>query len=96
MRNYKRIPTTYDVFKAITTNHSSDDKFHVFSSCSEPDGGYGSPDKCRMMTEYGFSGCDCPVVGAETTWEKNPEDEYDRINQKYSYWLCSKIENDNY
>lgn len=69
---------------------SSHPELVVFCSYSAPDGDqFGNPDECQMFTEFGFRDADVPLIGAKTTWEKDPECEYNRLNEKTEYWLCS-------
>ena len=85
-----RIETSAEVWAVIMARHRDDLK--VFSSYSNPDGrcelGSGKPE---MMTEYGLSGADFPIMRAETTWEKHPEKDYERVNEKHRYWLIIPI-----
>lgn len=92
MTEYKKIPTTYETWKAINISHP---ELKVFSSYSAPDGDcFGNPDKCEMMTEYGFDGCDYPIIGARTTWDRDSEKPYKRTNESHSYWLCIGVKQD--
>jgi len=92
MCDYKKIPTSPEVWAVIKAAHK---ELCVFSSYSAPDGDlYGNPDKSRMMTEYGFRGCNCPIMGAETTWDKNPDKPHERINEHSNYWLCASVDCD--
>ena len=91
MDNYKRITTSAEVWAVIRARHSND--LGVFSTISEPDGDpFGNSCHCRMMTEYGFKDSDYPLIGAETTWQKHPVNEFDRVNEKHEYWLCMPLE----
>ena len=87
MSDYRKIPTSAEVWAAIKAKHP---ELRVFSSYSASDGDpYGNPNKCTMMTEYGFDGCGCPLMGAETTWYKN----YDELSdKKHVYWLCVPVD----
>lgn len=85
------IETSREVYAVILARHQDD--LVVFSSYSNPDGddhlGRGKPE---MMTEWGLRGADFPLIRAETTWEKNPEKEYERVNEKHRFWLVVPVE----
>ena len=86
MSNYKKIPTSPEVWAVIRARHP---ELKVFSTYSAPDGdSFGNPDECKMMTEYGFEGCDYPIIGYEVTWDKNYDKTYERLNEKRIFWLC--------
>jgi len=86
MSEYKKVPTVYAVWKALKAAHP---ELKVFSSYSAPDGDqFGNPNVCRMMTEYGFNGTDFPIMGAETTWDRDSENPHKRPNEQHKYWLC--------
>jgi hypothetical protein len=88
---HKKIPTTKDVWQAIRTAHG--DALGVFASFSNPDGMFmGFSGRGEMMTEYGFHGADCPIIGAETTWDIDEEVSGKRSNEQTRYWLCVAIE----
>jgi len=93
MSDYRKIDTTPEVWAAIRASHP---ELKVFSTYSAPEGDYfGNSDICKMMTEYGFDGCDQPIIGAETTWDRNPDPKsYKRINEKNTYWLCVGIDDE--
>lgn len=92
MSDYKRIPTSAEVWAVIRARHP---ELKVFSSYSAPDGDqFGNPDECKMMTEYGFEDCDYPIIGAETTWNKSYDKPYERLNEKHIYWLCVAVDCD--
>jgi hypothetical protein len=81
-----RVPTSYEVWKAIRYAHPD---MKVFGSFSAPDGDYfGNPNKGRMLTSYGFANGDHPVIEAETTWDIDREKPWNRINEQHKYWLC--------
>jgi hypothetical protein len=91
MIEYKKIPTSAEVWAAIKARHP---ELKVFRSYSAPEGdSFGNPDECKMMTEYGFDGCACPIIGAETTWDKSHDKPY-RLNERCSYWVCVAIDCD--
>lgn len=86
---YKKIPTTPEVYAVIVARHRSD--LTVFESYSNPSGhcplGSGQPE---MLTSFGFRGSDFPIIMARTTWEIG-EVQHKRYNEKTEYWLCSGI-----
>jgi hypothetical protein len=83
------IKTTKEVWAVM---HASHPELKVFCSYSAPDGSeYGDPDRCEMMTEYGFPSCDEPIMGARTTWDKAPKGDRTRPNEKTEYWLCNPV-----
>ena len=87
MLEYKRLATSAEVWAVIRAKHSED--LGVFSTISEPEGSpYGDSRHCRMMTEYGVYGADTPIIGAETTWQKHPVNERERVDETTKYWLC--------
>ena len=90
---YSKHKTSPEVWAVIKAAHP---ELKVFSTYSAPDGDYfGDPSTCVMMTEYGFDGSDCPIIGAETTWDRNPDpNNYERINEKHEYWICVGIAED--
>lgn len=89
MSDYKKIPTSAEVWAVIRARHTD---LKVFSTYSAPDGDqFGNPDQCVMMTEYGIPGADVPLIGAETTWEKDPECDYKRVKETHRYWLCTWV-----
>ena len=87
---YKKIPTTPEVWAVIKARHHND--LMVFSSYSAPDGDqFGNPDEGRMMTEYGFINADLPLMGADTRWDIDREKPHKRLNERHEYWLCVPI-----
>lgn len=90
MSKYTKRTTTPEVWAVIRASHP---ELVVYSSYSAPDGDrFGNPDKCKMFTEYGFKDSDVPIIGAETTWEKDLEYEYKRVNEQTEYWLCIAVD----
>ena len=88
--DHRKIETTYQVWKQIKESHP---ELVVFSSYSAPDGDmFGDPSKCVMMTEYGFKGCDYPIIGSKTTWDNNGE--LKRENEQHKYWFCVGVDPD--
>jgi len=91
--DYKKIPTTPEVWAVIKARHHND--LMVFSSYSAPDGDqFGNHDEGRMMTEYGFVNADCPLMGADTRWDIDREKPNKRLNERGEYWLCVPIDSD--
>lgn len=91
MSGYKRLPTSAEVWAVIRARHSGD--LCVFSSLSEPDGDpFGNQSHCRMMTEYGIKDSPFPLIGAETNWQKHPDNDYERVDEKTEYWLCVPLD----
>ena len=91
--NYKRVPTTAEVWSAVMAAHR--DAMGVFSSYSAPGGDmFGNPLKGVMLTEYGFKGSDVPLIGAETHWDIDSEESHKRKNETTKYWFCVAIEDE--
>lgn len=89
MTEYKRVPTSAEVWAVIRARHP---EMKVFGSFSAPEGDpYGDPSKGRMFTSYGFEGNDYPVIEAQTTWDIDHENKHMRVNQHHEYWLCLPI-----
>ena len=89
MKDYKRTPTTKEVFVEVTIAHPD---LIVFGSYSAPCGDwYGDSTKGRMFASFGFTGCDYPVIETETTWDICVEEPHKRNNEKQKYWLCLPI-----
>lgn len=90
---YKKIATTLEIWRAIREAHKHD--MSVFSSYSAPCGdSFGDPSQSVMMTEYGFKGADCPLIGARTTWDYSHSDESSRNNESTEYWFCLPLDDD--
>jgi hypothetical protein len=88
MSNYKRVPTSAEVWAVIRARHP---EMVPFGSYSAPDGDeFGEPSKGKMFTSYGFSGCDFPVIEAQTTWDIS-DCKTLRSNERHEYWLCLPI-----
>ncbi len=86
---HKKVETSPEVWAVIRARHP---ELKVFNTYSAPEGDhFGNPNVCKMMTEYGFNDSDCPIIGAETTWDRNPNG-HERLNEKHQYWLCLPIE----
>lgn len=90
---YRKIPTSYEVYRTILNEHH--EQLSVFSSFSAPDGdSFGNPDQARMMTEWGFKTADCPIMGAESTWDIDRANVLIRNNEAHRYWLCLPIDDE--
>ena len=86
MIDYKRVPTSAEVWAVIRARHP---EMCVFGSYSAPDGDhFSNPNKGKMFTSYGFEHGDFPVIEAQTTWDIDPEEPYKRANEQHEYWLC--------
>ena len=84
MTDYRRIPTTANVYGAIRGHHG---ELTVFSSHSVPEGDqFGDPSRSVMMTEWGFEGADFPTIGIRETWDVAKEEPYKNV--RIEYWLC--------
>jgi hypothetical protein len=83
MSEHRRIPTTPEVWAVV---HASHPDLSVFGTISHPDGDpMGNPDQCRMLTEYGFSREDYPLIGTEVRWNRA---EGRKESETRTYWLC--------
>ena len=85
--DFKKIPTTKEVYAAI---HASHPELVVFGSFSNSEGSprFGGPE---MWTSYGFKNQEYPIICAQTKWEKDADGGYKRINETHKYWLCVVI-----
>ena len=83
----KMIETNAGVWGAVMSSH----KLDVWGSFSDPEGSHGQP---TMETIYSLKGADCPFIQTETTWDKHPEKECERVNEKHRYWLHIPINDD--
>lgn len=89
MSDYRRVPTSTEVWAVIRARHP---ELRVFGSYSAPDGDqFGNPGQGRMTTSLGFDGHDFPIIYAQTTWDIDREHPHKRINEKNEYWLCIGI-----
>jgi hypothetical protein len=89
MSDYKRIPTTEEVWLTIKKNHP---ELRVFSSYSAPQGDfYSGYTQACMQTSYGFYDNDYPIIEAKTTWTFQVDRPYERIDEIHKYWLCIPI-----
>lgn len=92
MSDYKRVPTSAEVWAVIRARHP---EMRVFGSYSAPDGDqFGDPSKGKMFTSYGFEHGDFPVMEAQTTWDIDPEAPHKRPNERHEYWLCLPVRED--
>jgi hypothetical protein len=96
MTDYKRTPTSAEVWAVIRARHP---ELKVFGSYSAPDGDhFGDPSKGKMFTSYGFDGADFPIMEAQTTWDIDmdapPEKRFKRLNERHEYWLCLPLKED--
>ena len=82
--NKIKIETSAEVYAVIKARHYDD--LVVFGSYSAPEGSEFS-NQCEMYTEWGFKHADLPLMALRTTWDKDPEISYKRINQVTKYWL---------
>jgi len=86
MANYRRVPTSAEVWAVIRARHP---ELRVHSSYSAPDGDrFGDPSKGKMLTSYGFEHSDYPIIEAQATWDITAEKTYSRVNERHEYWLC--------
>ena len=89
MSDYRRAPTTKEVWAVI---HASHPDLKVFGSYSAPDGDrFGNPSQGKMFTSYGLDGGDYPLIEAETTWDIDAAKTYKRNNERHQFWLCLPI-----
>lgn len=91
----QRIPTTYEVYRAILNAHVRNKPYPqelgVFESCTDiVEDGF-----CRIYTVWGLRGGDVPLVGAETTYCSS-YDSHEREDEKHSYWLYAVMEEEEY
>ena len=90
MTNHTKIPTSPEVYRAIHAQHPD---MKVASSLSEPQGSrFGNPNDCQLFTEWYIPDTDYPIVGSRVTWTKDHDDFGNRIDEKWEYWLCIGIE----
>lgn len=92
MAEYKKIPTTKEVYYAILKAHPDLSVFGLFSA---PTGNYyGNPSVAEMYTAWGFKGLSVPIVEVETKWDVDPENESNRLNERHKFWLCCATEDE--
>lgn len=76
MKDYRTVETSAEVWAVIRARHP---ELRVFGTASfEGD----------VFTSLGFANADYPLMEARTTWERDPDNEHRRINERYRYWLC--------
>ena len=86
MKDYSLVITSYEVWKAIHTQHP---ELRVFGSYSAPNGNeFGNLNKGMMFTSYGFPQSDYPIMEGQTTWDIDREHPEIRMNEVHEYWLC--------
>jgi hypothetical protein len=86
MSDYRRVPTSAEVWAVMRARHP---EMRVFESYSAPDGDqFGDPGKGKMFTSYGFENGDYPVIAAQTTWDIDTEQKHKRVNEHHEYWIC--------
>jgi len=79
--DHKLIKTNRDVYAAIWARHNSE--MEPFGSCTDVGG-----DNCRVTTLWGIKKTDCAVLRHDVSWERDPEIEHGRLNERHEYWLC--------
>ena len=90
---YRKVMTSAEVYAVLRARHGAE--MAVFSSYSAPDGDhFGDVGTCRMETNWGLKGQDGPLLGVETTWERDPTRAMacERLNERHVYWLWQAIE----
>ena len=92
MTEWKRIPTSAEVWAVIKERHHADLK--VYATFSDPDGEYSGWQQGRMETVYSLTGADYPLMEARTTWDIDQEAKHKRLNEQHEYWLCVPIKED--
>ena len=85
MSDYKRVPTSQQVWAAIRARHPD---LRVFGSYSAPCSDNGDTRKGRMVTSYGLDIGDYPIIEAQTTWDIDNDAPQKRVNERHQYWLC--------
>lgn len=89
---HKRSPITEAHYWRLYKEN--EEKLVLFSTISD-DGGFFNPDTGQMMTEWGFSGDDCPYIGIHEKWdiEWGEDSLYrsKRNNVRVTHWLCIPI-----
>ena len=80
---YRKVPTTPDVWNSIRKAHH--DELKVFSSFTQTEG------TGIAHTAWEFHGHDFPIMEAETTWDIDPTNRYQRYNEQTKFWLCCGV-----
>lgn len=88
MIKHQQIATTYEVWNAIRRAHVG---MILLDSLNAPAGEDAGDITNTMMTEYGFRGCDCPVIRSESHWVTSPLQPGKRTRLEHKYWLCIPI-----
>jgi hypothetical protein len=80
--------TDKHVFHTIFREHHKD--MSVFASCTCPDGdlilGYRNP---YIMTQWGFSNANVPIIKSVATKESIHQEEYD-YEYSIAVWICEE------
>lgn len=93
MSDYRKVPTTAEVWVAIRSQHP---EMRVFGSYSAPCGDeFGDQTEGKIFTSYGFEQGDFPVIETQVTWDIDPESPNKPNNERHEYWLCLPILRDN-
>lgn len=85
---YKRIPTSFDVYRAILSQHFNKVRgdIGVYESYTNiPENGI-----CTIYTVWGLREAEVALVGAETTYETVDDKEVEGT-RKSEYWLCAPV-----
>ena len=86
--DYKLIPTTADVYMAITRQHGLE--LVPFLTISQPEGSpHGDPEQARMYTAWGFKSADYPTIAHDETWRHDQERPGVRTDRRVAYFLCA-------
>jgi hypothetical protein len=92
--NYKRIPTSAEVYAVIFARHRH--QLKAFASFSDPDGTYQGADGTtgRMDTSWGIDGADCPLLEIRSTWPitRDGNGEPKTGERHNEYWICYPVE----
>ena len=92
MSDYKRVPTSAEVFAVIRARHP---EMRVFGSYSAPEGDmFGDERRAKMFTSYGFAQGDYPVIECQTTWDIIDDEPRKRTSEHNEYWLCLPVRED--
>jgi hypothetical protein len=88
VKRWVEITTSPEVYHVIVARHGA--QLKVYETFSDPDGTFngGPGERGRMVTSWGYDGCDWPMLKTQNTWEIDPEQPYKRVNEERHYWLC--------